>query len=130
MRVDVYIDEERSEGELRSLQAWLGREPAVRRAAALTLREKSAEPGSMGGVLDVLQLATGNGWSAASFVLSVAAWRQTRPRAPQITIRRGNTEISISDGTETELRHVLAVLDHHGDEGEADGQDAGQGPRP
>jgi transposase len=35
------------------------------------------------------ELATGNGWSAASFVLAVAAWRQTRPRAPQVTIRRG-----------------------------------------
>ncbi|MFJ1562489.1 effector-associated constant component EACC1 [Streptomyces mirabilis] len=130
MRVDVYIDEECSEGELRSLQGWLGQEPAVRRSAAFTLREKSAEPGSMGGVLDVLQLVTGNGWSAASFVLSVAAWRQTRPRAPQITIRRGNTEISISDGTETELRQVLAVLESRSDEGEPDGPDAGQGPHP
>jgi hypothetical protein len=83
----------------------------------------------MGGVLDVLELVTGNGWSAASFVLSVAAWRQTRPRAPQITIRRGNTEISISDGTETELRQVLAVLESRSDEGEPDRPDAGQGPR-
>ncbi|MGW2826105.1 effector-associated constant component EACC1 [Streptomyces sp. NPDC001443] len=130
MRVDVYIDEKRSEGELRLLYDWLGQEPAVRRAAALTLRERSAQPGSMGGVLDVLQLVTGNGWSAASFVLSVAAWRQTRPRAPQITIRRGDTEISISDGTETELRHVLAVLEGRSGAGESDGPEAGQGPRP
>ncbi|WP_345656599.1 effector-associated constant component EACC1 [Streptomyces siamensis] len=130
MRVDVYIDEERSESELRSLQGWLGQEPAVRRTAALTLREKSAEPGSMGGVLDVLQLVTGNGWSAASFVLSVAAWRQTRPRAPQVTIRRGSTEISISNGTDAELRRVLAVLESVGGEGEPDGPDAGQGSRP
>ncbi|MEV5787750.1 hypothetical protein ACGFWD_44795 [Streptomyces sp. NPDC048448] len=130
MRADVYIGGERSEDELRSLQDWLGQEPAVRRAAALTLREKSAQPGSMGGVLDVLQLVTGNGWSAASFVLSVAAWRQTRPRAPQVTIRRGNTEISISDGTDAELRQVLAVLESRDGEGEPDGPDAGQGPRP
>jgi hypothetical protein len=124
VRVDVYIDEERSEGELRLLQGWLGQEPAVRRAAELTLRETSAEPGSMGGVLDVLQLVTGNGWSAASFVLSVAAWRQTRPRAPQVTIRRGNTEISISNGTEEELRRVLQVLEGAGGDGEPDGQGA------
>ncbi|MFD0140676.1 hypothetical protein ACFVIL_43125 [Streptomyces sp. NPDC127159] len=129
MRVDVYIDGERSESELRSLQGWLGQEPAVRRTAALTLQEKSAEPGSMGGVLDVLQLVTGNGWSAASFVLSVAAWRQTRPRAPQVTIRRGNTEISISNGTEAELRRVLEALQSAGGEGEPDGTGAGQGPR-
>ncbi|WP_337192244.1 effector-associated constant component EACC1 [Streptomyces sp. HUCO-GS316] len=130
MRVDVYIREERSESELRSLQGWLGQEPAVRRTAVLTLQEKSAEPGSMGSVLDVLQLVTGNGWSAASFVLSVAAWRQTRPRAPQVTIRRGNAEISISNGTEAELRNVLEVLESAGGQGQPDGPDAGQGPRP
>ncbi|MFE6555650.1 hypothetical protein ACFYYI_42785 [Streptomyces sp. NPDC002387] len=130
MLIDVYIEEERSEGELRLLQGWLGQEPAVRRTAALTLREKSAERGSMGGVLDVLQLVTGNGWSAASFVLSVAAWRQTRPRAPRVTIRRGNTEISIGNGTETELRCVLAALDGPGGDEEPDGPDAGPGPRP
>ncbi|WP_404200310.1 effector-associated constant component EACC1 [Streptomyces tauricus] len=56
----------------------------------------------MGGVLDVLQLVTANGWSAASFVLSVAAWRQTRPRTPQVTIRRGTTEISTGIGWKVE----------------------------
>ncbi|MEV7888369.1 effector-associated constant component EACC1 [Streptomyces sp. NPDC002817] len=130
MRLDVYIREERSESELRSLHGWLGQEPAVRRAAVLTLQEQSAESGSMGGVLDVLELVTGNGWSAASFVLSVAAWRQTRPRAPQVTIRRGSTEISISNGTENELRDVLAVLESTSGEGDPDTPDARQGARP
>lgn len=57
---------------------------------------------------------TGNGWSAASFVLAVAAWRQIRHRAPRITLRRGDVEIRLSDGTETELRCLLAVLDEGG----------------
>lgn len=130
MRVEVLIDEERSEGELRSLHSWLGQEPTVRRSAALALRERSAEPGSMGGVLDVLELVTGNGWSAASFVLAVAAWRQTRPSSPQVTIRRGNVEVSISNGSEDELARALAVLEGAVDEGPNAGADAGDGSQP
>ncbi|MEU8993127.1 hypothetical protein AB0C98_43245 [Streptomyces sp. NPDC048558] len=130
MRVEVLIDEEHSEGELRSLRSWLGQEPAVRRSTVLALRERSAQPGAMGGVLDVLELVTGNGWSAASFVLAVAAWRQTRPRAPQVTIRRGDVEVSICNGSEDELARVLAVLDGVADEGPIAGTDAaGDGPQ-
>ncbi|MEU0948291.1 hypothetical protein ABZ379_37210 [Streptomyces canus] len=129
MRVEVFIREERAESELRSLHGWLGQEPTVRRAAAVTLREKAARPGSMGGVLDVLELVTGNGWSAASFVLSLAAWRQTRPRAPQVTIRRGSTEVSIQGGTEAELRRVLAVLEGTSGEEQPGQSDVGQGPQ-
>lgn len=84
----------------------------------------------MGGVLDVLELVTGNGWSAASFVLAVAAWRQTRPSSPQVTIRRGNVEVSISNGSEDELARALAVLEGAVDEGPNAGADAGDGSQP
>ncbi|AZQ32102.1 hypothetical protein EJ357_47750 [Streptomyces cyaneochromogenes] len=126
MRVEVLIDEER---ELRSLRSWLGQEPEVRRSAVVALRERSVEPGAMGGVLDVLELVTGNGWSAASFVLAVAAWRQTRSRAPQVTIRRGDVEVSICNGSEAELARVLAVLEDGVDEGPNTGRHAADGPQ-
>ncbi|MFE4574322.1 effector-associated constant component EACC1 [Streptomyces chartreusis] len=129
MRVGVLIDGDRSEGELRSLHSWLTQEPAVRRSAELAFRERSSEPGSMGGVLDVLELVTGNGWSAASFVLAVAAWRQTRPRAPQVTIRRGDVEVSICNGSEDELAGALALLEGVGGAGPNGGPDGGDGPR-
>ncbi|MFG2276063.1 hypothetical protein ACGFNY_40675 [Streptomyces chartreusis] len=129
MRVDVLIDEEHFEGELRSLRSWLGQEPAVRRSAVLALRERSAEPGAMGGVLDVLELVTGNGWSAASFVLAVAAWRQSRPRAPQVTIRQGDVEVIICNGSEAELARVVAVLEGAADQGPSTRPHAADGPQ-
>ncbi|MGA5552389.1 effector-associated constant component EACC1 [Streptomyces pseudogriseolus] len=75
-------------GELRSLQGWLRADPVVRRSAVVGVRGGVPGPGEMGTVLDVLELVTGNGWSAASFVLAVAAWRQSRPQRPQVEIRR------------------------------------------
>jgi hypothetical protein len=69
----------------------------------------------MGQLVDVVQLVTGNGWSAASFVLSVLAWRQTRPRPPRIVIRRGDVEVSLAEGTEEEVRRITAALEQPGD---------------
>ena len=73
MRADVRIDGDGYEQELRSLHGWLGHEPAVRKAATVTLRERPATPGAMGSLLDALELVTSNGWSAAAFALSVAS---------------------------------------------------------
>lgn len=69
----------------------------------------------MGQLIDVLQLVTGNGWSAASFVLSVLAWRQTRPRPPRVVIRRGDIEVSLAEGTEDEVRRIVAALEQADD---------------
>ncbi|MFG3111813.1 effector-associated constant component EACC1 [Streptomyces tendae] len=76
-------------------------------------------PGEMGAALDVLQLVTGNGWSAASFVLAVAAWRQTRPQWPRVEIRRGDTVISLTDCSDQEIQQTTRALDRLDGEGEA-----------
>ncbi|CAL9327882.1 hypothetical protein SUDANB43_07412 [Streptomyces sp. enrichment culture] len=73
----------------------------------------------MGTALDVLQLVTGNGWSAASFVLAVAAWRQTRPQRPRVEIRRGDTVIVLTDCSEQEIQQATRALDHLDGDGEA-----------
>lgn len=110
MHVQVRITEGRQENELRSLQGWLRREPATR-GAAVSLEGKASAPGSMGQLIDVLQLVTGNGWSAASFVMSVLAWRQTRPKPPRMVIRHGDVEVSLAEGTEEEVRRIVSVLE-------------------
>ncbi|WP_353962690.1 hypothetical protein [Streptomyces sp. NBC_00249] len=74
--------------ELRSLHNWLQADTDVRRSSSLTLQEHPPEPGQMGGLLDVIQLVSDNGWSAASFVVALAAWKRTRPQDPRIEIRR------------------------------------------
>ncbi|MFF3467608.1 hypothetical protein [Streptomyces sp. NPDC002619] len=111
MRIQVRVDGVRQqEAELRSLQGWLRREPAAR-GENVSLGGKAPEPGSMGQLIDVLELVTGNGWSAASFVLSLVAWRQTRPRPARVVIRRGDVEVSLAEGTDEEVRRIVAALE-------------------
>ncbi|MCD7444778.1 hypothetical protein ACFWIJ_00290 [Streptomyces sp. NPDC127079] len=115
VQVEVLIPGPRQESDLRSLHGWLRREPALR-GTAVSLDGEAPAPGSMGQLVDVVQLVTGNGWSAASFVLSVLAWRQTRPRPPRIVIRRGDVEVSLAEGTEEEVRRITtALLEQPGD---------------
>ncbi|MFI5877388.1 hypothetical protein ACIBAH_34155 [Streptomyces sp. NPDC051445] len=114
VQVEVLISGQRQESDLRSLHGWLRREPALR-GTSVSLDGKAPAPGSMGQLVDVVQLVTGNGWSAASFVLSVLAWRQTRPRPPRIVIRQGDVEVSLAEGTEEEVRRITAALEQPGD---------------
>lgn len=115
MQVQVQIDSGHKEEELRSLHGWLRAEPALRRSVEASLLEAPAAPGAMGGLVDVLSLITGNGWSAASFVLSLVAWRQTRPRAPQVTIRRGDVEVTLASGTDEEIQRLVTMLERRDD---------------
>jgi len=118
MLVQVRVGGDESEPELRGLYGWLAQEPAVRSTASVSLVERPGRPGEMGGWLDAVQLVTDNGWSAASFVLSVVTWRQTRPRPPRVVIRRGDLEISLADGSDDEIGRVTALLEDRGEAGD------------
>jgi len=54
----------------------------------------------MGTALDVLDLVTGNGWSAASFVLALVTWRQTRSQRPRLEIHRGDMVFVLTGGSD------------------------------
>ncbi|KQV13675.1 hypothetical protein [Kitasatospora sp. Root107] len=110
MRVEVRVGAADVESELRSLYNWLGQDAEVRRSAEVSLTEQPAPSGSMGDLLDAVQLVTDNGWSAASFVMTVLTWRQTRPRPPRLTLRRGDLEVSLADGTDEEVQRLLSLL--------------------
>ncbi|MFE0520787.1 hypothetical protein [Streptomyces sp. NPDC058954] len=110
MQFQIRVTSSRQESELRSLQGWLRQEPATR-TAVVSQGGQTPAPGSMGNLFDMLELVTGNGWSAASFVLSVLAWRQTRPRPPRVVIRYGEVEISLAEGSEEEVRAMVAALE-------------------
>ncbi|TQK52932.1 hypothetical protein FBY35_3395 [Streptomyces sp. SLBN-118] len=114
MRIEVSV--EGGEDDLRSLHGWLRDDPDVRRTADLTLLESPTRPGDMGAGLDLLQLLTGNGWSAISFAIAVATWRQARHRNPQVTVRRGDTVVELSNCNEAEVQRLIAWLE------EADGE--------
>ncbi|MFD8336925.1 hypothetical protein ACFV42_30275 [Streptomyces solisilvae] len=109
MRIDVAVSG--GEAELRSLRDWLSRDPGARRGAHVELVQAEPSPGQMGVVTDVLQLITDNAWSAASFALALSTWRQTRPHARRITVRRGDLAVSLDGGGDEELRRLLDVLE-------------------
>ncbi|MFJ2751188.1 hypothetical protein [Streptomyces sp. NPDC087297] len=114
MRLEVHL--ESGAGELRSMQSWLRSDPDVRRTAVTGARGNDPRPGEMGSALDVLQLVTGNGWSAASFVLALVAWRQTRPQRSRIEIHRGDTVIILTDCTADEIERATRALDSAAEE--------------
>ena len=111
MQLDLRVDGTRQGDELRSLCSWLRESGAVRRSAQISLLEPPPEPGTMGGVVEAVQLITGNGWSAAAFVMSVLSWRQSRPKAPRITVRHRGVEISLQDATEEQVKNTIAALE-------------------
>ncbi|WP_406466408.1 hypothetical protein OH738_39990 [Streptomyces hirsutus] len=114
MQLEVHV--EPGAGELRSLQGWLRSDPDVRRSAVTELRGSTPRSGDMGTALDVLQLVTGNGWSAASFVMALMAWRQTRPQRPRVEIRRGDTVIVLTDCSPEEIERATRALEAVEDE--------------
>nr|WTB05963.1 hypothetical protein OG546_18070 [Streptomyces antimycoticus] len=109
MRIDVAVNG--GEAELRSLLDWLRRDPAARRGAHVELVQAEPAPGQMGMLTDVLQLVTENAWSAASFALALSTWRQTRPHARRITVRRGDLTVDLDGGDDEELRRLIDVLE-------------------
>ncbi|MFJ4940940.1 hypothetical protein ACIP8U_44880 [Streptomyces pseudovenezuelae] len=110
MRLEVQV--EAAAGELRSLQGWLRADPEMRRSVAVGVRGGVPAPGEMGTALDVLELVTGNGWSAASFVLALVAWRQSRPQRPRVEIRRGATVVVLTDCSEEEIERAVRSLEY------------------
>ncbi|MFF3691064.1 hypothetical protein [Streptomyces sp. NPDC002187] len=98
-------------GDLRSLQGWLRSDPDMRRTAVAEKEGSVPRPGEMGTALDMLQLVTGNGWSAASFVLALVAWRRTRLQQPRVEIRRGATVIVLTDCSDEEIERATRALD-------------------
>lgn len=97
------------EADLRSLHGWLRREPSLRQTE-VSLKQAPARPGSMGGWVEAVQMITDNGWQAASFVLSLMTWRQTRAGSPQVTIRRGDVEVTVPSGNPEEAARIAVLL--------------------
>ncbi|MFF0201301.1 hypothetical protein [Streptomyces sp. NPDC005017] len=120
MRLEVRVGQDA--GELAALHKWLRADPDVRRSTAAELRGGVPGPEEMGTELDVLQLVTGNGWSAASFVLAVVAWRRTRHQRPRVEIRRGDTTIALTECSEEEIERAIRMLDTVRDDDEGDGR--------
>ncbi|QHC22156.1 effector-associated constant component EACC1 [Streptomyces sp. GS7] len=104
-----------AEEELRSLMRWLhDDEELSRRVRGRLGAARGPRPGEMGTGFDLLQLAIGTAVSGGSLAVSVLQWRDSRRRAPELTLRSGEMEVRIPRGAvgdpET-LRRIAALLD-------------------
>ncbi|MEU0899125.1 effector-associated constant component EACC1 [Streptomyces massasporeus] len=107
MRVEVRVGED--EAELRSLCRWLRADDELR-SAFIGLPSTATAPGEMGSALDIVEVVLDNVWSAASLVVAVAAWRQSRPHAGRTTLRVAQTEVEVIGDDEEQVRRVVAAL--------------------
>ncbi|GGY47192.1 MULTISPECIES: effector-associated constant component EACC1 [Streptomyces] len=100
---------------LRSLLRWVQEDETLTGdvRARITAGEAVAE--TMGSGFELLQFAVGNGISVAALVLSVVQWRTSLRRSPDVTLRRGTTEVRIDGELARDpegLRRVVEALDH------------------
>ncbi|MFF7330985.1 hypothetical protein [Streptomyces sp. NPDC008150] len=93
-----------------SLRRWLVEEPQVRRNAVVTLKAPvGAEPGAMGGALEVVNVVLTQGIALGSLVVAVLTWRGTRPRPPQVTLEHDGTVVTLRDGSAEEIERILRL---------------------
>ena len=120
MRVKLSIDRSSTDRsstaeELRSLYTWLLADSRARRCAEVEWAAATPAPAdSMGGVLDVLSLVLGSGFSAASLAVSLAQWRGTCGRPdPGVTVERPDgTKVVINTSSAEETERLLVSLLH------------------
>ncbi|KOU04715.1 MULTISPECIES: hypothetical protein [Streptomyces] len=111
-----FEDLDMPEEELRSLHNWLMSDPAARRHARPSLASsQELPPGAQGDVIDIISLVLGNGFAAASLMMSLASWRASRSQTSRITIELpdGRSIVISQNSTDT-----TALLDSLTDETE------------
>ncbi|MBA0053556.1 hypothetical protein E0L36_22555 [Streptomyces sp. AJS327] len=111
MRVDIRIEGDAGDDELRSLYRWLSADSQVRRHGNIDLAAPPPQSGHMGELLDVLSLTLSSGFSAASLAVAISTWRRTNPIAPSVTVERPDGSVitlsSSSPEDEARLREFL-----------------------
>jgi len=96
-----------------SLHRWLSHDARLRQYATLTVQPASPVPGEMGAALDVINAVFADAGAAAgvgSLLVAYRAWRETRTRPPALVIEREGVTITVNDGSEREIRQVIAFL--------------------
>ncbi|MFJ9105634.1 hypothetical protein ACIRJM_45125 [Streptomyces sp. NPDC102405] len=99
------------ETEAYSLYDWLRQESKIRKTAKLSMGSFEAPvPGAQGPLLDLVSLVVGSGFSAASLVVSIATWRDTRPQSPTVTVERDGITVTVGGSLEETQRLMEKLL--------------------
>ncbi|MFJ9105632.1 hypothetical protein ACIRJM_45100 [Streptomyces sp. NPDC102405] len=112
MQVVCRVTGDNVEDEVRSLHDWLLSDRGVRRSARIEMASSALPvPGEQGAILDLVSLALGSGFSAASLGVSIVSWRTTRPQQPTVTIERTDgSKVTISGTSPDEAQRLVEHL--------------------
>ncbi|MEU8802440.1 hypothetical protein [Spirillospora sp. NPDC048819] len=98
--------------ELKSLYRWLSRDGMLMRHAQVSF-EQADRPGEMGGVFDLINVLLADASAVAgmgSLAVALKTWRGTRSRPAAITIEHNGVIITLTEGSEEEIRSLLDRL--------------------
>jgi hypothetical protein len=97
--------------ESRSLYDWLAAEPEIRTSGRLTQEAEAPAGGEMGEVLSAISLIVGSGVSLGQLLVSIAAWRATRPRPYKVSVEFADRTIAIETTDADEALEIARRLD-------------------
>ncbi|MGC0422090.1 effector-associated constant component EACC1 [Embleya sp. AB8] len=106
-------------GEVAALQRWLAMDPDLRGGVAISYAEDDTV-GAMGVSLELVNVVLSNGIALGGLLVAIAGWRRSRaplggPGAPDIVIRRGDTEVVLSGAAEEDVVRAVRALEEPGD---------------
>ncbi|GAB1692459.1 effector-associated constant component EACC1 [Krasilnikovia sp. M28-CT-15] len=92
-----------------SLRHWIEMSGELRQGISLA-PVHPAPRGEMGPSLDVVDIVLSNALSLGSLLATIAAWRSTRPRNPDITIRHRETTITMTGERPDDIDQIVKAL--------------------
>ncbi|MEV4835238.1 hypothetical protein AB0K05_11985 [Nonomuraea sp. NPDC049486] len=111
--VNLRMDGDFAEQELRSLYDWLMRDIEALDYMDVSLKSKDPKPGEMGDVLDLIALAVTSGLQWPAFIETLSRWRGTRRHLPKVTIERGGTTVVVSEAESALIVQILKAMEDH-----------------
>lgn len=97
--------------ESRSLYDWLAAEPEIRTTGQLTREARAPGEGQMGEILTAISLIVGSGVSLGQLLVSIAAWRATRPRPYRVSVEFPDRTIAIETTDADEALEIARQLE-------------------
>jgi Effector Associated Constant Component 1 len=112
MQIQIRCVGEDSEAGCGDLYRWLLDDPDARRNAQLELRSIGPAEGDLG-VMEILQLVVGSGFSAAALGVSIAQWKQQLMAAGprfSISFEKDGRKVTVSGSNPEEIERAIQEL--------------------
>jgi len=109
LRVEICVASENDTDALLSLFRWLKRDQELRRSAEISLAPKGSTADM--GAVDVINMVFTQGISLLNLAVAYASWRESRTRAPSITVHTENAFVTLTDDSrEVSEKAMLSLL--------------------